>query len=80
MEHFSTRRTLCVSIGSMWTVLWQSLSMDLMIILEQLSKGKVWMELLLLQQEGMHLHHQFLQLHYLEHISHPHQLLLPHLE
>merc|ERR1719320_1491554 len=66
MEQFSTRRTLCASIGSMWTVLRQSLSMDLMIILEKLSKEMVWMELLLLLLQGMLLHHQHLQLHQLE--------------
>merc|ERR1719317_1115707 len=76
MEQFSTRRTLCASIGSMWTVLRQSLSMDLMIILEQLSKEMVWMELLLLHPAAMLLPHQHLQLHQLEDMHHLLQILL----
>merc|ERR1719244_917857 len=76
MEHFSTRRTLCASIGSMWTVLRQSPFMDLMMILELLSKGMVWLELLLLHLEDMLLHHQQLHLHHQEDMLHHHQQLL----
>merc|ERR1719317_1512535 len=76
MEQFSTRRTLCASIGSMWTVLRQSLSMDLMIILEQLSKEMVWMELLLLHPAAMLLPHHHLEHHHQEGTLHQHQLLL----
>merc|ERR1719320_1735036 len=76
MEQFSTRRTLCASIGSMWTVLRQSLSMDLMIILEQLSKEMVWMELLLLHPAAMLLPHHHLEHHHQEGTLYQHQLLL----
>merc|ERR1719244_2009672 len=76
MEHFSTRRTLCASIGSMWTVLRQSPFMDLMIILELLSKVMVWLELLLLHLEDMLLYQQQLQLHQAEEMLHHHQQFL----
>merc|ERR1712123_517826 len=47
----STRRTLCVNIGLMWTALRQSHSMDLMKTLDQFQRVMDWLGLHLLQQE-----------------------------
>merc|ERR1711874_861137 len=71
MGPFSTRRTLCASIGSMWTALRQGPFTDLMTILEW-SRGMDWMMQRLLLQGNM-LHHQ-LGLHHLQLEDMPHHL------